>query len=450
MVICEKVASFFKGSERTVKAKKNILGMTLLKGLSIGLNLLLVPMTIGYVSSLKYGIWLTLSSLITWLSFFDIGLGNGLRNKFAEAITLGNKCRARIYVSTTYAILGIIILGVWLLLSALAFWVDWSLILNAPSGMGDELRSVVLIVVTGFAFQFILKLMTTLLNALQKPALCSMIDTISQVLVVILILICMHFTEGSLFILALVTSGTYVFVLSLATLYYFSHQLKDFRPSVGYVQFRYAKDLMDLGVKFFFLQILAILFYATNNIIIAQICGPDEVTVYNVAYKYMNVMQMGFMILITPFWSAFTEAYVKKDMEWMKRTYRSLVKVFAFISGCGLLMLALSPWIFPLWLGDSVTVPFTLTLLLFVYQMFNVWGSMHSTIIYGIGKIKAQLLSSACVCCLNVPLAIIFCYHWGIIGLMIVQVLLIGGLLWIGPFQIRKLLNNSAYGIWNK
>lgn len=424
--------------------------MALLKGVSIGLSLLLVPMTIGYVSSQKYGIWLTLSSLISWLSFFDIGLGNGLRNKFTEAVALGDQQRARIYVSTTYAILSLIILGVWILLSGVAYWGNWSQILNAPSEMSAELKKVVFIVVTSFAFQFILKLVSTLLNALQKPALSSLIDTLSQVLIVILIYICTCYVKGSLFVLALVTSGVYVFVLSIASFYFFLGQLKKYRPSIKYVRFRYAKDLMDLGVKFFFLQVLAILFYATNNIIIAQICGPNEVTVYNVAYKYMNIMQMGFLILITPFWSAFTEAYVKKDMEWMNRTYRNLIKVFLLILSCGLLMLIISPWIFPLWVGDTVEISFTLTLLLFVYQVFNVWGGMHSTIIYGIGKIKVQLISSGIVCCLNVPLAIIFCCYWGIIGLMIAQVLLIGGLLWIGPFQLRKLLNNSAHGIWNK
>ena len=83
----EKLKSYINGgSERTVKAKKNVLYMVVYKGVSILAGLLLVPMTINYVDSENYGIWLTLSSMIAWMSFFDIGINNGLKNKLAEAL----------------------------------------------------------------------------------------------------------------------------------------------------------------------------------------------------------------------------------------------------------------------------------------------------------------------------------------------------------------------------
>ena len=70
---------FNQGSERTVKAKKNILLMLLIKGGNILIGVLLVPITLGYVDTDCYGIWLTLSSMVLWISFFDIGLNNGLK-----------------------------------------------------------------------------------------------------------------------------------------------------------------------------------------------------------------------------------------------------------------------------------------------------------------------------------------------------------------------------------
>ena len=75
-----------KGHKRSVKAKKNILASFLIKGGNIAISLILVPLTIHYVNPTQYGIWLTLSSIIGWFAFFDIGFGNGLRNKFAEEI----------------------------------------------------------------------------------------------------------------------------------------------------------------------------------------------------------------------------------------------------------------------------------------------------------------------------------------------------------------------------
>jgi O-antigen/teichoic acid export membrane protein len=61
-----------KGDGRSVKVKKNILGLFLIKGGSIAISLILVPLTIHYINPSRYGIWLTLSSIIVWFSFFLI------------------------------------------------------------------------------------------------------------------------------------------------------------------------------------------------------------------------------------------------------------------------------------------------------------------------------------------------------------------------------------------
>lgn len=450
MVIKKIIAFINKGQKRTVKAKKNIIGLSILKGTSILLSLLMVPLAIGFVNTTQYGIWLTISSLTSWISFFDIGLGNGLKNKFVEAVASGDNKRAKIYISTTYALITLIVAGLWLLLLVVISLADWSKILNAPASMAEELKYVVFIVATNFCFQFILKLVNTLLNAIQKPALSSSIDTISQALIILQIFILVHSTKGSLILLSLVSGCTYVIILIISSIFIFTHELKDYRPQVKFVKFSYAKDLLNLGLKFFFLQILSILFYSTNNIIIAQINGPNDVTVYNIAYKYMNVLAMGFTILITPFWSAFCEAYAKKDFIWMKKTYRLLLFVVGGLFCCGLLMLFVSPIVYRLWIKDAVAIPFILTSLLFIYQIINILASMHSTLIYGIGKIKIQLIMSAIICIANVPCTIIACHFWGMPGLVSAQIALGIIIIWVGPYQLRKLLNQTADGIWNK
>src|SRR5690606_23076674 len=124
-----------QGEERSIKAKKNILISIFTKGLGIAISLLLVPLTINYVNPSRYGIWLTLSSIVVWFSFFDIGLSQGLRNKFAEAKARGDNESAQIYVSTTYAILAIIFAVVWLLYLIGSQFLDWSSILNVSAEM---------------------------------------------------------------------------------------------------------------------------------------------------------------------------------------------------------------------------------------------------------------------------------------------------------------------------
>ena len=81
------LTSFFtQGNKRTLRAKRNITVSFISKAISIMISFIIVPLTLGYVGRVEYGIWMTISSIIAWFSFFDIGLGNGLRNKLAEAL----------------------------------------------------------------------------------------------------------------------------------------------------------------------------------------------------------------------------------------------------------------------------------------------------------------------------------------------------------------------------
>ena len=56
------------GNSRSIIVKKNIIASFFLKCISILVSLQVVPLTITYINPTKYGIWLTLSSIIAWLS----------------------------------------------------------------------------------------------------------------------------------------------------------------------------------------------------------------------------------------------------------------------------------------------------------------------------------------------------------------------------------------------
>src|SRR5690606_20552241 len=138
---------FNQGQGRTVKAKKNILGSIFIKGGSIATSLVLVPLTLEYVNATQYGIWLVLSSIVGWFSFFNIGLTHGLRNKFAEAKAKGDDSKAQMYVSTTYAILTIIFCSIWLVFLFVNPLLDWVKILNVQDDIRSEVSMLAIIVI---------------------------------------------------------------------------------------------------------------------------------------------------------------------------------------------------------------------------------------------------------------------------------------------------------------
>ncbi len=444
------ILNYFKSEDRSKNIQANIVGSFFLKGISIILSLVVVPLTIDYISPYQYGVWITLSSVIGWLSFFDIGFGNGLKNKFVEAIAHGDIKLAKIYVSTTYGIMAIIISSIWLITIAVSRFVNWSEFLNVDKIENIDLYNVVFIVLTTFAFQFILGLLNTILTSIQKPVITSVINVVSQLLILVGILVLTKTTTGSLTNLSLVVGGVNTIVLLFFSLYFFNTSLAKYAPSLKHVDFKYAKDLLKIGVRFFILQIVAIVYYETNNIIITKTLSPLDVTIYNLAFKYMSILGMAFGIILTPFWSAFIEASVLKDYAWMKAVKKKLYIGFSFFVVLGIILVLMSSLFYELWFGDKVSIPLQLTILMGIWQICNMWNSLHSILIYGFAKIKIQLICSVLVGVLNIPLTMFLCEKSGLNGVAISQIFLALLIAWVGPLQLNKLIDEKAYGIWNR
>ncbi|WP_195306387.1 lipopolysaccharide biosynthesis protein [Phocaeicola vulgatus] len=201
--IKDKVSAYFtKGNERSVAVKKNIAVSLVLKCISILVSLQVVPLTIGYVNPTKYGIWLTLSSIIAWLSYFDLGFAHGFRNRFAEAKAKGDMKLAKEYVSTTYAVLFLLFSVILLITLVVNNYLDWSRILNIDPVYKDELSLVFGLLACFFCLNIVASVFTTMLTADQKPALASLISTSGQVLAFACVYVLTKTTKGSLSALA--------------------------------------------------------------------------------------------------------------------------------------------------------------------------------------------------------------------------------------------------------
>jgi len=450
-IFSKPISIFFKqGDSRSIKAKKNILILSIVKGLSILISLVMLPITLHYINPTRYGIWLTLTSIIGWFSFFDIGFGNGLRNKFAESVAKGDDEKARIYVSTTYAILSIIIAVILLFFLLINPLLDWSKLLNAPADMKSELNSLVIIVFVFFCVTFILRLINTVLTANQQPAKASIFDLVSSLISLSFIFILTKTTSGNLIYLGTVFSLSPVIVLGISSIWFYSNQYKKYAPSIKYIKFKYARDLMTLGLKFFIIQVAAILLYQTNNIIIAQLFGPDQVTPFHVSYRYFGIITMASGIIMLPFWSAFTDAWTKKDVNWIKNTMKKLRSIWSLLIVAVIIMLIFSDFIFKIWIGDEVKVPIRISIVMAIYVIINTWNAIYSYFLNGVGKIKLQLYAGIFAALLNIPFAIFLGKHLGIHGIILAtSILALGSAIW-SPLQYKKIIDGKAKGIWNK
>ncbi|MFW5753165.1 MAG: MATE family efflux transporter [Marinilabiliaceae bacterium] len=441
-------------TERGRGIQKNILGLLGLKGLDVGISYLRFPLTLRFLGNELHGVWLTLGGIINWFGFFNIGLGTGLRNKLAETLARKDFVLARIYVSSTYAIISIISFLVFMLLVLSVFVLDWPSILAVSESYKPMLTATLLIVFAFFSVRFVLKLVQTILVADQRPALSQLIRSSGSVLFFIGIWLALkyRFMYGDLVVLGVLSGGTVVFSQLVASLILFSGRYRHLRPSIKYVNWRKFRSLASVGIQFFIVQISVIIMFSTDNLIITQINGPSEVVPYNVARKYFGIMEMLFMIVLEPFWSAFTQAFVKKEYQWIRKTIRQLVGLWGVSLGGSLVMLALSGWVYKIWVGEMVTVPFHLSALMMAFFMMKSWNNIFVYLINGVGKIRLQLYMSLVIAVINIPLSIFFARNleMGPAGVILATLICLSFGAVLHPLQYKKILNGTARGVWNK
>lgn len=447
-----KIISKFLYSEnqRSGKIKKNILISLGLKGTSILISLILIPITINYLNPTEYGVWLTLLSILSWISFFDIGLGNGLRNKLAEAFAKEDQFLAKVYVSTTFAILSLIMTICFLFFVGFNSFLNWSAILNIDQQLGSQLSSIIVFIFAFSCIQFILKLTGVVPIADQRPAINDLINTAGNVVSLLCIYILTLTTQGSLFKAAFVFTGVPVIIFLVAYFILFNKEYKSIRPSFKYINFTYARDLFGLGVQFFIIQIACMVIFTSANLIITQLFGPEQVTPYNIAFKYFSVITMLVGIIMTPMWSAITDAYTRNDLKWIRAQMRSLIKLWGAVVVCVVLMLILAQPVYHFWIGNTVNIPYRLSLFMGLYVIISSWNNIYAFFINGVGKIRIQMYCSILSCTCFFPLTYWLTPRMGVDGVILTMCIVLLLSTAILPMQYHKIITRTASGIWNK
>ncbi len=439
------------GSERSKKALKNIIISLLAKCVSVITPLLIVPLTINYVNPTQYGIWLTLSSMIGWISVFNLGLGHGFRNKFAESVAKDNQELARQYVSTTYFAITCIIGFLFFCLMIANSFIDWTAVLKVDPSYRIELHKVVGIVCGFFCLNMVVRLFSTLLTANQEPGVSSLIGGIGEICSLIAIFILTRVSSGSLLNLAMYYSGIPCMVMLITSLIAYNFtKYKRYAPSPKYIRLPLIKDILTIGLQFFFIQLSMIAIFQIINIVLSREIGPMAVTQYNVTHKYYGMLHTAMLIIIAPFWSAFTDAYTKGELSWMKSTLKKLEHIWRVAVLIGIVMVFVSPLFFKIWLKDSVEIPMSLSIAMMVFLLSQSLGGVYMMLINGIGTIRLQLIVYVLFAMVSWPLLVVSSRFLGVYGILITPTVVYICQAVLGKIQLNKILNKTATGLWSK
>lgn len=387
---------------------------------------------------------------MVWLGFFDVGFTLGLKNKLAEAIALNDWKRGKALVSTTYFMMVLIFIPLCIVLEITIPHINWASFLNVKEIYNIEIIKALYVLSACFCLQMIVNVLTAVIAAYQKVALSSSFPVIGNILSLITIFILTKTCPPSLMTLAFALSLMPVLVVFIASLILYHRKFNKIAPSIKTIEKKYIKDLFNLGASFFIIQIQVIILFQCTNILISNISGPHEVTAYNISYKYIGIAMMAYNIILSPLWPAFTDAYTKRDFNWMKSVYNKMTRVYVMSVIIMLIMVAVSPIAYKLWIGDKANIPFLMTLLIAVYMMINNWDGLQVNLINGIGTIKLQLYVTLIGLVLHIPLSLLLGTYIGAYGVLCSMIII--NLIYCLFFtkQIKLILNKKAKGVWLK
>ena len=443
---------FIGTDSRSKKMYKNTVAMIGIRGVSMILTLISAPIMLHHVDRADYGVLLTLTSIVGWVGYMDVGLGNGLRNKLPEFLAKGDFHSAKKIVSSCYVTLAIYVALIIVIFLIVSPFIDWLGVLNSPTSDAGEIRGLTNVVFIAFCIQFLFGLINSILFAYQMPAFQSLFTFVGQFIALIALVIQVYvFDVTSVLQIGAVNSMIPPLVLFLGSIGLFRTKLEEIAPSFKLFEFKSVGSILSLGLKFFVLQMITIVLFQANSIIIARVVSPEAVVEYNLAFKYVSLLTMIFTIVITPVWSATTDAYVRKDFAWINKTISLSRKVCIASIFIGVLMVLASKFVYGIWLGKgTIDINYSTTSLILLYISFEMLYKVYGTIINGTGKVFAQMILTGVIAIIYIPLAILLGKLFGLSGVLIANAIVFAlNYLW-SKVQCNKLISQTATGIWNK
>jgi len=415
------------------------------KGAGLAINFVLFKILLDCIGQKEYGVWLTLNSVFAWFSFFDMGIGSGLKNKLSTSIALNQLEKAKSYVSTSYFMYTAIFTIVSIAFFFVSRFINWSDLLKIQEIRGWELSDFISLLALLFGARFVLNLIISIGTSLQISAIVDIQGFFINITTFLLCILVLWLEICSFFTIALVHSLVPLLVLVVITIVLFKNRFKFIQPTFSSVNVDAAKELFALGNKFLFLQLSMLFLMTSSSVLISSFVSSEEVVVYNAAFRYFSVISIGFQTISFPFWAAFNDAFVKNDIIWITNAIKKLLWVWLLFAALGLLFLFLSDKVYLIWLSDKVNIPFSLSSLLMIQVLITSWNNIFVFFCNAVNALKIQIILSLIMLFLNIPLAyllsIVFALKTN--GIVITSILLQLLFAIILPFQARRIIQEK-------
>lgn len=419
---------------RAEERHRRILLTTLSSGgsklLTAVISFAMVPLTLNYLGTERYGLWMTISSVLAMLSFADLGIGSGLMNAVATAQGKDDTQEIKKIISVGYCLL----IGIALLIIALFFliepFVPWGSLLNIDSNLaGEEAVSTIATVIVWFAISMPAGVAIKVLMGMQKGVAANLWLAAASIASLGCVLGVIHF-EGGLPSLASATIAPPIVAGIIAGLYLFIKQSPHLRPQTSLISANDVKHLAGTSGLFFVLQISGLIAFQSDYLIIAHYLGPESVAVYAVAFKLFTIPSIILSLFLNALWPAYAEAKSRGDKEWVYKSFMRSLKLSSSIAvPISSVTLIYGPWIINQWVGNEINATWDLLMGLFFWSLLNMLGGNFAALMNGLSVIKFQTIASVAMAAVNIMLSI-----W------LVNIIGVSGVVWGSVLSLTLIL----------
>jgi O-antigen/teichoic acid export membrane protein len=409
------------GRERYRRASLTASASFVSKALTLTISLVSVPLTIHYLGPERYGVWLTIGSLLTWMALTDFGLaGNALVNVLSDADGKDDRELARQYASSAFWTLSAVSAVVGTALFFLFGSIPWRAVFHVSAAVSrSELDQACAWALVFFVLGFPLSLLTSIYNAYQDGAVGNMWMIGSNLAALVALVIVTRF-HGGLPALVLAIAGTRM-VIAIANFYTaFFRRYRWLAPSPAAVRLDRVKELLSLGSKYMVTQLASLGIYQSQPMIITQILGPSYVVIFLVAQKLITLPNDLVYIGTAPFISAYGEGKARGDWHWIKGAFKnSLVASVIFGVPLTIGIAAFAKPAIRIWAGAAVVPDTPVILALAGYTLICVFMLPVGQFLVGLGR--ADILASSLGLCAiaTIGSGIVLARPWGLTGVAV-------------------------------
>jgi O-antigen/teichoic acid export membrane protein len=397
---------------------KGILTAITGRGIGAVTSFIAVPLTVRYLGADRYGVWITLTSVLSWLTIFDLGIGSTAINKVAEALALRDFAAAKYRVNAAYIALTSIALVIGLGVVVAWPFISWPAVLGAKTSSNyAEINLATAFAFIVFLACFPFSVTPRIMGACQKVTLANYWSSAGSLLSLLLLVMATQLHMG-LPGLVLAFSGSLLLVGTTSTVWLYRH-FDWLKPALRSVPRKHVSDLLRTGLPFFAVQISGILLFQTDNIIIAQILGAGAVTPYSVTWRLFSYATLLQVVAIPALWPAYADAFARRDLSWIRKTYRYNLN-FAIGSSavCVVVLVVIARRFISLWAGPAAVPSFPLVIAMAVWSLLSVVSWCESCLLGSAGRVKGQAIYSGIGAVVNILVSIWMGRAFGLIGII--------------------------------